>query len=88
MFYDIKYKSSRNGNKCLEYLFSNTDDNYYDIIILNTRICDILYFDIARNIHNILPHNKIILTTINSLDNIRNIIDSNEIIKLIVIIQH
>jgi CheY-like chemotaxis protein len=68
-----------NGNKCLEYVFSNTDDNNdngYDIIILDTHLRDISGFEVARKIRNKLPHKKIILTTTYSGDNIRNMIYS------------
>jgi CheY-like chemotaxis protein len=70
-----------NGNKCLEIVFSNTaednnNNNDYDIIILDTHLPDISGFEVARKIRNRLPHKKIILTTTNLLDNIRNIIDS------------
>ncbi len=72
-----------NGNKCLEYIFSNTDDNNndngYDIIIVDTHLRDISGFEVARKIRNIFPHKKIILTTTNPLNNIRNIIDSIDI---------
>ena len=69
------------GNKCLDIIFSNTaendnNDNDYDIIILDTHLPDISGFEVARKIRNRLPHKKIILTTTNPLDNIRNIIDS------------
>jgi CheY-like chemotaxis protein len=70
------------GNKCLEYIFSNTDDynntndNDYEIIILDTHLRDISGFEVARKIRNRLPYTKIILTTTTPLDNIRNIIDS------------
>ena len=68
-----------NGNKCLEYIFSNTDDNNdnsYDIIIIDTHLRDISGFEVARKIRNRLPHKKIILTTTYSGDNIRNMIYS------------
>jgi CheY-like chemotaxis protein len=64
------------GNKCLEYIFSNRDDNDYDIIILDTHLRDISGFEVARKIRNRLPYTKIILTTTTPLDNIRGIIDS------------
>ena len=62
-----------NGNKCLEILLSDTNNNDYDIIILDTHLPDISGFEIARKIRNRLPHKRIILTTTNSLDNISNI---------------
>jgi CheY-like chemotaxis protein len=70
-----------NGNKCLEYIFSNTDDNNnndndYDIIILDTHLRDISGFEVARKIRDKLPHTKIMLTTTNPLNNIIDIIDS------------
>ncbi len=68
-----------NGNKCLEIVFSNTEDNNnndYDIIMLDTHLHDISGFEVARKIRDRLPHKKIILTTTYSLDNISNIIDS------------
>jgi DNA-binding response OmpR family regulator len=69
-----------NGNKCLEILFSNTredsNNNDYDIIMLDTHLHDISGFEIARKIRDRLPHKKIILTTTYSLDNISKIIDS------------
>ena len=76
----------KDGNKCLEYIFSNpAEDDYddnknnnndYDIIILDTHLHDISGFEVARKIRNRLPHKRIILTTTYSLDNIRNMIDS------------
>jgi DNA-binding response OmpR family regulator len=69
-----------NGNKCLEILFSNTredsNNNDYDIIMLDTHLHDISGFEIARKIRDRLPHKKILLTTTYSLDNISKIIDS------------
>ena len=71
-----------NGNKCLEIVFSNTaegdydNNNDYDIIILDTHLRDISGFEVARKIRDRLPHKRIILTTINSLDNISSMIDS------------
>ena len=70
-----------NGNKCLEYIFSNigdnnNNDNDYDIIILDTHLRDISGFEVARKIRNRLPYTKIILTTTNPLNNIIDIIDS------------
>jgi two-component system, OmpR family, response regulator len=68
-----------NGNKCLEIVFSNKDDNNdndYDIIILDTHLRDISGFEVARKIRNRLPHKRIILTTTYSLDNMSNIMDS------------
>jgi DNA-binding response OmpR family regulator len=69
------------GDKCLEIVFSNIDDDNnnndgYDIIILDTHLHDISGFDVARKIRNRLPHKKIILTTTYSLDNINSMIDS------------
>ena len=69
------------GDKCLEIVFSNIDDDDnnndgYDIIILDTHLHDISGFDVARKIRNRLPHKKIILTTTYSLDNINSMIDS------------
>lgn len=71
-----------NGNKCLEYLFSNAvennnnNDNDYDIIIVDTHLRDISGFEVVRKIHDRLPHKKVILTTTNSLNNIIDILDS------------
>ena len=68
-----------NGNKCLEIVFSNTDENNnddYDIIILDTHLRDISGFEVARKIRDRFPHKRIILTTTYSLDSISNIIDS------------
>ena len=41
-----------------------------------THLHDISGFEVARKIRDRLPHKKIILTTTNPLDNIRNMIDS------------
>jgi CheY-like chemotaxis protein len=69
-----------NGNKCLEIVFSNTredsNNNDYDIIMLDTHLHDISGFEVARKIRDRLPHKKIILTTTYSLDNISKIIES------------
>jgi CheY-like chemotaxis protein len=58
------------GNKCLEILFSDTNENNndYDVIILDTHLPDISGFEVARKIRNRLPHKRIILTTTYSLD--------------------
>ena len=66
------------GNKCLEIVFSNTDQNTndYDIIIIDTHLHDISGFEVARKIRDRLSHKRIILTTTYSLDNISNIMDS------------
>jgi len=67
-----------NGNKCLEILLSDTDDNNtdYDIIILDTHLRDISGFEVARKIRDRLPQKRIILTTTNPLANISNIVNS------------
>ena len=67
------------GNKCLEMVFSDTEDsnnNDYDIIMLDTHLHDISGFEVARKIRDRLPHKRIILTTTHSLDNISSMIDS------------
>jgi DNA-binding response OmpR family regulator len=71
-------KVVQNGNKCLEILFSDTNENNndYDVIILDTHLPDISGFEVARKIRNRLPHKRIILTTTYSLDNTSNTIDS------------
>ena len=54
-------KVVQNGNKCLEIIPSSTEndnDNDYDIIILDTHLHDISGFEVARNIHDRLPHKK------------------------------
>ncbi len=72
-----------NGNKCLESVFSNTEeennnnnDNDYDIIILDTHLPDISGLEVARKIRERLPHTRIVLTTTHSLANISNMIES------------
>ena len=70
-----------NGNKCLESVFSNTEEdnnnnNDYDIIILDTHLPDISGFEVARKIRERLPHTRIVLTTTHSLANISNMIES------------
>ena len=69
-----------NGNKCLEIVLSdinnNDNDNDYDILILDTHLHDISGFEVAKKIRDRLPHKRIILTTTYSLDNTSNIIDS------------
>jgi DNA-binding response OmpR family regulator len=73
-------KVVQNGNKCLEIIHSSREDNNenndYDIFIVDTHLRDISGFEVARTIHDRLPHKKIILTTTYSLDNISNTIDS------------
>ena len=72
-------KVVQNGNKCLEIVHSSREDNnenYYDIIILDTHLHDISGFEVARKIRDRLPHKRIILTTTYSLDNISSMIDS------------
>ena len=67
-----------NGNKCLEIIFAENVDNNndYDIIIIDTHLRDISGFEVARKIHDKLPHKRIILTTTFSLDHINNMIES------------
>jgi CheY-like chemotaxis protein len=69
-----------NGNKCLEILLSDTNDNNhvndYDIIIIDTHLYDISGFEVAIKIRDRLPHKRIILTTTNPIDSISNMIDS------------
>ena len=73
-------KVVQNGNKCLEIIHSNREDNNenndYDIFIVDTHLSDISGFDVARKIRNRLPNKRIILTTTYSLDNISSMIDS------------
>jgi DNA-binding response OmpR family regulator len=73
-------KVVQDGNKCLEIIHSNKDDNNenndYDIFIVDTHLKDISGFEVARKIRERLPHKKIILTTTYSLDNISSMIDS------------
>jgi DNA-binding response OmpR family regulator len=76
-------KVVQNGNKCLEIVFSDINNNNnnddYDIIILDTHLHDISGFEVAKKIHDRLPHKRIILTTTSSLDNICNMINSLDI---------
>jgi DNA-binding response OmpR family regulator len=65
-----------NGNKCLEIVFSNIDNNNKNIMILDTHLHDISGFQVARKIRDKLSHKKIILNTTYSLDNISSRIDS------------
>ena len=73
-------KIVQDGNKCLEIIHTNKEDNNenndYDIIILDTHLHDISGFEVARKIRERLPHTRIVLTTTHSLANISNIIDS------------
>ena len=77
-------KVVQNGNKCLEIIHSRREDNNnnnnnnddYDVFIVYTHLRDILGFEVAKKIRNRLPHKRIILTTTNSLENIRKMIDS------------
>jgi len=64
-----------NGNKCLEYVFSQSEKDF-DIIILDTHIRDISAFEVAQKIRSKFPNKRIILTTTYPLNNIKNIIDS------------
>ena len=70
-------KLVENGNSCLDYIFSNTEDNNddYDIVILDTHLSDISAFEVAQKIHNRYPNKRIIFTTTNSLNNIRKTIE-------------
>ena len=73
-------KVVQDGNKCLEIIHSNKEDNNenndYDIFIVDTHLHDISGFEVARKISDRLPHKRIILTTTYSLDNICSMIDS------------
>ena len=75
-------KVVQNGNKCLEIIHSSTEENNdnnnndYDIFIVDTHLHDISGFEVARKIHDRLPHKRIILTTTYSLENISNMIES------------
>jgi len=75
-------KVVQNGNKCLEIIHSSTEENNdnnnndYDIFIVDTHLYGISGFEVARKIHDRLPHKRIILTTTYSLENIHNMIES------------
>jgi DNA-binding response OmpR family regulator len=73
-------KVVQDGNKCLESIHTNKEDNNenndYDIFIVDTHLPDISGFEVSKKIRNRLPHKRIILTTTYSLDNISNMIDS------------
>ena len=73
-------KVVQDGNKCLEIIHSNKEDNNenndYDIFIVDTHLHDISGFEVARKIRDRLPHKRIILTTTYSLDNISSMIDA------------
>ena len=72
-------KVVQNGNKCLEIIHSSTEDNTnnndYDIFIVDTHLRDISGLEVARKIRNRLPHKRIILTTTYSLENICSMMD-------------
>ena len=63
------------GNKCLEYAFDSTDDGY-DMIILDSHLHDIGGLEVAKNIRNRIPNQKIVLTTTCPLDQISNSLGS------------
>jgi len=74
----------KDGNKCLEVIFSAKDNNDnnnndYDLIIIDTHLRDISGVEVARKILDRFPQKRIILTTTYSSDNISNIIDSTGI---------
>ena len=75
----------KDGNKCLEVIFSakdnndNNNNNDYDLIIIDTHLRDISGVEVARKILDRFPQKRIILTTTYSSDNISNIIDSTGI---------
>lgn len=70
-------KLVENGKTCLDYIFSNTNDNNddYDIIMLDTHLGDISAVEVAQRIHDKYPNKRIVFTTTNSLNNIRKIVD-------------
>ena len=68
-------KVVQNGNKCLEIIHSSREDDNNNnnnnndyIFIVNTHLPDIPGFEVARKIRDRLPHQRIILTTTNSLN--------------------
>jgi DNA-binding response OmpR family regulator len=63
------------GNKCLEYAFDSTDDGY-DMIMLDSHLHDIGGLEVAKNIRNRIPNQKIVLTTTYPLDQISNSLGS------------
>jgi CheY-like chemotaxis protein len=77
-------KVVQNGDKCLDIIHSSTKNNNtqnddYDIFIVDTHLHDISGSEVAKKIRDILPHKRIILTTTYSLDNISSMIDSTGI---------
>ena len=73
-------KVVQDGNKCLEIIHSNKEDNNenndYDIFIVDTHLHDISGFEVARKIRDRLPHKRIILTTTYTSGNISNMLYS------------
>jgi DNA-binding response OmpR family regulator len=63
------------GNKCLEVAFDSTGDGY-DMIILDSHLHDIGGLEIAKNIRNRIPNQRIVLTTTYPLGQIRNSLGS------------
>ena len=68
------------GNKCLKHAFDSTDDGY-DMIILDSHLHDIGGLEVAKNIRNRIPNQKIVLTTTYPLDQISNSLGSIGLIQ-------
>jgi response regulator RpfG family c-di-GMP phosphodiesterase len=50
------------GKTCLNRLFKNTDNANFDIVIINTHLFDMPGLDVAKEIHNINPSQRIVIT--------------------------
>lgn len=66
------------GNKCLESAF-DTNGEGYDMIILDSHLHDIGGLELARRIREIMPNQRIILTTTFPLSQISNAMNSTGI---------
>jgi CheY-like chemotaxis protein len=67
--------SVESGNKCLEYAFDSTGDGY-DMIILDSHLHDIAGLEVAKNIRNRIPNQRIVLTTTYPLSQLSNSLGS------------
>ena len=68
----LKLEIVDSGDACLNRLFkdTNTKTNNYDYVIINTHLFDIPGLDIAKEIHNKNPKQRIVITTTSSKEHL------------------
>jgi CheY-like chemotaxis protein len=70
-----------NGSKCIEYLLDSKDKGNFDMVILDSHLRDIKGVEVIKTIREEMPNQRIVFTTTQSSNEIRNTIDSLQIYK-------